>query len=357
MLTLFRSKVLRHKAEYNDPLVLHIQMHKRVVFFDALSSWSLQTVTGKDHVRSVDLHRCRKCHGTPVGFQSQCLISNTHCVFRTSGYTGCELKLLKVGIIVSGWKQSQSFKMQSHIIRRQQFAFCSGQSPAQLWSTQIFHVSHSIGRSKIAPSGRCLSHHRRLRTVRFRNFSGRVFQSQLLQSPGVAPLGKEDLRLIIGGTIRGPGQMFAIRTENWQTVETWRMSHSDRLMLASRIDQIQFEICEPMTIRREDQILSTRMKIRSPRHCSQMSQLLLITPVQIHRHDFGRRPVFGESSPADLLSIRTEERTTVIAGRCCQTLHVRTVRLHHINLIGPGWIQFKGCSFFRVQFTFVSRTI
>ena len=89
----------------------------------------------------------------------------------------------------------------------------------------------------------------------------------------------------------------------------------------------------------------------------QMRQLLLITSVDVHRHDFRRRAVFGKSPPTDATSIRAEERTAVIAWSCRQTPDVRPVGLHHVDFICPRWIGFEGRLLLSSQILLVSRSI
>ena len=63
-----------------------------------------------------------------------------------------------------------------------------------------------------------------------------------------------------------------------------------------------------------------------------MRELPLLRAVEVHGPDFGRGPVRRKVSPDDLAAIRAEERPPVIAGSLGQTLHLRAIGAHQVNV-------------------------
>ena len=123
-----------------------------------------------------------------------------------------------------------------------------------------------------------------------------------------------------------------IRAKDGETIEAIGRGHPHGLVLPCAIDNIEFKIAHALGVVGKDDIRPRRVKIRRPGHDAQVRDLPLLRAVEVHGPDFGRGPVRRKVSPDDLAAIRAEERPPVIAGSLGQTLHLRAIGAHEVNV-------------------------
>src|SRR5262245_54921636 len=126
--------------------------------------------------------------------------------------------------------------------------------------------------------------------------------------------------------------MLPIRTKDRETIKTIGISHAHGLVLSCAVDHIKFKIAHALSVVGKDDICPRRVKIRRPGHHTQVRELALLRAVEVHGPDFGRSPVRLKVSPDDLVAIRAEERSPVITKSLSQTLHLRAIGAHEVNV-------------------------
>src|SRR5215475_1988152 len=137
---------------------------------------------------------------------------------------------------------------------------------------------------------------------------------------------------MVRGTGTRPGQMLPIWAKDGETIKAIGIGHPHKLVLPCAVDDVEFKIAHALGVVSKDEICPRRVKIRRPGHDAQVRDLPLLRAIEVHGPDFGGGPVRREVSPDNLAAIRTEERPPVIAGSLGQTLYLRTIGAHQVNI-------------------------
>src|SRR5262245_1185528 len=132
--------------------------------------------------------------------------------------------------------------------------------------------------------------------------------------------------------------MLPIRAKDGEAIEAISIGHPHGLVLPCAVDYVEFKISHALGIVGKDDIRPRRVKIWRPGHHTQVRDLPLLRAVEVHGPDFGCGPVRRKVSPDDLAAIRAEERPPVIAGSLGQTLYLRAIGAHAVNIAKEGWI-------------------
>src|SRR5215831_14761541 len=137
---------------------------------------------------------------------------------------------------------------------------------------------------------------------------------------------------MVRGTGTRPGQMLPIRAKDGETIKAIGMGYSHRLVLPCAVDNVKFKIAHALGVVGKDDISPRRVKIRRPGHHTQMRDLALLRTVEVHGPDFGCGPIRRKVSPDDLAAIRAEKRSPVITRGLSQTLYLRAIGAHEVNV-------------------------
>src|SRR5215813_12080850 len=126
--------------------------------------------------------------------------------------------------------------------------------------------------------------------------------------------------------------MLPIRAKDGEAIEAISIGHPHGLVLPCAVDYVEFKIAHTLGVVGKDDIRPRRVKIWRPGHHTQVRELALLRAVEVHGPDFGRGSVRRKVSPDDLAAIRAEEWPPVIAGSLGQTLYLRAIGAHAVNV-------------------------
>ena len=266
---------LRQIAQHHHPLILHLQVRIAAVRLQLLARTvrrlirRLDAIARKNHPRTLHLTHLRVGQRLPVRLHLQrCLTFHplqTQRILRPQRHPRRERKRLIPPVLIPKRQQPRLLHHTRHILRRQNLTPSPRQPPLQRITRQILHMLLHILRANLRRRFRKVRLHRLRQHLLLRHL--RSIQLQSLPRRLMIPRAQVNLRLPTRPASTRPSQLLPIRRKHRQAIKPIRLRHPHRITLPLRIHEVQFKIRKPLQVRREDQILTARMKIRRPTHC------------------------------------------------------------------------------------------
>src|SRR2546427_3886277 len=114
---------------------------------------------------------------------------------------------------------------------------------------------------------------------------------------------------------RRPREALAVGRWHRKTIEPVRVRDPHRLLRPLCVDHEYLEVLESELVRCKQDVLARRMHVGRPAHRAEISDLLLLAPIELHRPDVGDEPLRIEPAPDDVRAVGGEEWPAVVAWR------------------------------------------
>ena len=209
MLTLGVTRLLRQVAKHQDPLVLDVEMHIRVVLLLLAIFGCHNSIPGKDHRGRLNLAGLGKRQRSPLLVQLIRVAIFGQRIIRAELSTGREIKRLKPAAVITSGLQSEIVKISCNVSGRLALAGRACHPAFQCRVAKVVHVFHQIEFAEVSSGFGCVGLSQLL-SFRVDGGCGCSIDSQCLSRRLMVPLGDKNLRRLVAGPVRSPSQGIAV---------------------------------------------------------------------------------------------------------------------------------------------------